>query len=74
MKYAILLLAGLTLAACDPSDLTPAQTTAICHALMGPLRYNTYDKASKRYAAILLAMDLKQRNQVWQGLRCSRSR
>lgn len=62
---------ALALAGCDPQDLTPAQTKAICHAMIGPIRYNTSNKLSKRYAAILLAMDLKQRNQVYTALRCA---
>lgn len=64
----------LALAGCDPQDLTPAQTKAICHAMIGPIRYNTANKLSKRYAAIYLAMDLKQRNQVYTELRCAYQR
>lgn len=60
------------LGGCDLSsyDLTKADTPAICKALIGPIKYNTYNKLSKRYAAILLAMDLRQRNEVWQALHC----
>jgi hypothetical protein len=61
-------------AACTPQDLTPAQTRSICHAMVGPIRYNTYDKTSQRYAAQLLALDLKQRNQIYVALKCLRRR
>jgi len=70
----ILLVASVLLAGCDESALGPGQRTAICNALIGPIRYNTFNKASQRYAAILLAMDLKQRNQVGQRLGCSQYR
>lgn len=69
--YVILALLGLILlTGCDPQDLSPGQTSAVCKALIGPIRYNTYDPNSQRYAAILLAMDLKQRNQVGYWLHC----
>jgi len=61
---------ALTLGACQTPDLTHADLPAICKALIGPIRYNTYNKASKRYAAILLGLDLAQRNEVWRRLRC----
>lgn len=64
----------LALAGCDPQNLTPAQVKAICHAMIGPIRYNSLNKQSKRYAAIYLAMDLKQRNQVYVGLGCAYQR
>ncbi len=66
-----LLAVGLLLAACDPQDL-PVQTRApICHALIGPIRYDTYHKSSQRYAAAVLALDLKQRNRVYIKLGCA---
>lgn len=66
------LLAGF--AGCTPQDLSPAQTKTICRALVGPIKYNTYNTASQRYAAILLALDLKQRNQIWTALHCGGKR
>jgi len=71
---AVVILGFLSLVACQPQDLTKAQTRAICHAMVGPIRYNTYDKASQRYAAQLLALDLKQRNQIYTALRCGKQR
>jgi hypothetical protein len=70
IKLLPLLIVAALVAGCDPQDLTPAQTKAICHAMIGPIRYNSLNPQSKRYAAIYLAMDLKQRNQVYTGLRC----
>ena len=56
---------------CDPaSQLTPAQTKDICTALIGPIRYNTYNPKSGRYSGHILALDLKQRNQIGAYLRC----
>jgi hypothetical protein len=63
-------LVSLLTCSCGPDDLSPNQKTAICRALIGPIRYNTFDKTSQRYAAILLALDLKQRNQVGARLGC----
>ena len=61
---------AFALAACTPADLTTVQRNTICTALQNPIKYNTYNKASARYAAWLLAADLKTRNQVGQALRC----
>ena len=69
MKWCIPLVAIL-LAGCGPNDLTPAQTTAICHALIGPIHYNTYNPKSGRYSGHVLALDLHQRNLVGQYLHC----
>lgn len=70
---AVLILGALTLTGCatvrGPSSITP-----ICTALIGPIKYNTYVKSSKRYAGSALAPDLKQRNQVGQFLGCPKYR
>jgi hypothetical protein len=61
----------LGLAGCGPGDELPPSTIApICSALIGPIKYNTTNKMSKRFAAALLAMDLKQRNQVGRNIGC----
>jgi len=60
------------LASCDPADLTPTQTRTICRAMVGPIQYNTFDAKSRRYAAVLLALDLNQRNQIYTRLHCGR--
>ena len=70
MKYVVILLGGLLLAGCDPGDLSQAQTKAICHALIGPIHYNTYNPKSGRYSGHVLALDLHQRNLVGRYLHC----
>lgn len=50
--------------------LGPTQIKPVCDALIGPIRYNTYKITSGRYAGKTLALDLKQRNQVGEGLHC----
>jgi hypothetical protein len=67
---ALLALLAVAPASCNPNNVPAADRATICEALIGPLRYNTANKASQRYAAVLLAMDLKQRNQVWTALGC----
>ncbi len=56
------------------SELRPSDKSAVCRALVGPIKYNTANKESKRYAGILLGLDLKQRNQIGQGLGCPQYR
>ena len=60
-------------AGCTPEDLTPVQRNTICHALVKGIPYNTYDKNSQRYAAALLALDVKQHNQIWLALHCGKT-
>jgi hypothetical protein len=69
----ILTIATLLMGAADPggcAQLSPAGLQAICAALVGPIRYNTYNKNSPRHAGPVLGMDLKQRNQIGQRLGC----
>jgi hypothetical protein len=47
---------------------------AVCAALVGPIKYNTENKASKRYAAELLALDLATRNKIGESLNCPKYR
>lgn len=58
------------LTGCDPQGLPPNSRAAICEAVVGPIRYNSTDKHSGRYAARLLVPDLKQRNQIGRRLGC----
>ena len=53
------------------SGLGPTEVKPICDALIGPIRYNTYQIKSGRYAGQVLALDLKQRNQVGERLGCT---
>ena len=39
-------------------------------ALIGPIKYNSTTKTSKRFAGSALVPDLKQRNQVGEWLGC----
>jgi hypothetical protein len=72
MKFVMFAVFAVLLAGCQTTtpNLRTSDKSAICRALIGPIRYNSLDKDSKRFAAALLALDLKQRNQVGQGLRC----
>jgi hypothetical protein len=65
-----LVLAAIVLGACDKDALPPATIAPICQALIGPIKYNSTVPGSKRFAAALLAMDLKERNQVGRNLGC----
>ncbi len=67
---ALLLLLAVAPAGCDPNTVPAADRATICEALIGPITYNSFNKSSQRYAAVILAMDLKQRNQVWTQLGC----
>ena len=71
-RIGIIVLLGL-LSACTPQDLTPVQRATICHALVKGIPYNTYDKESLRYAGMLLALDVKQHNQIWLSLKCGKA-
>ncbi len=66
----ILILTAPLLGACDVGGLPPATIAPVCQALIGPIKYNSTNKMSKRFAAALLAMDLKQRNQVGRNIGC----
>ena len=67
-----LFVASVILAGCATSlsRLPPSTIAPICKALIGPIKYNSLSPTSKRFAAALLAMDLKQRNQVGRNLGC----
>ena len=61
------LLAG-ALGAC--ATTAPTSFAPTCTALIGPIKYNTFVKTSRRYSGPDLALDLKARNQVGQTLGC----
>ncbi len=69
LPIALLLLGAAGPAGCTP-NLSPAGLYAVCSALVGPIRYNRFNKASGRYAGPILGLDLKQRNQIGQRLGC----
>jgi hypothetical protein len=62
------------LAGCQTDGVTPNSLLPVCTALIGPIEYNTYSKASARYAGPKLAPDLKRRNQVGKYLGCKQFR
>ena len=68
----ILILAAVaaSLGACTDEDGNPIDLAPICHALIKPIRYNTYKVTSGRYAGATLAIDLKRRNEIWDKLKC----
>jgi hypothetical protein len=75
IKRAVIILLGcFVLAGCDPQGLPPSSRAAICAAVVGPIRYNSTDRQSGRYAARLLVPDLKQRNQIGRRLGCPQYR
>jgi hypothetical protein len=71
MTRGIALITSLMLAGCATTNgLSPTQVKPVCTALIGPLRYNTFNKDSRRHAGPDLAVDLHQRNSVGQQLGC----
>lgn len=46
------------------------QIKPVCTALIGPIKYNTYNSKSHRFAGDQLATDLAARNRVGQYLGC----
>ena len=70
MNKIALLILPLLLSGCVTDGLSPTQLRPICAALVGPIKYNTFNKASRRYAADLLAMDIHQRNDIGRQLGC----
>ena len=70
MRVMVIILAAIALSGCVTDGLSPTQLRPICAALVGPIKYNTFNKASRRYAADLLAMDIHQRNDIGRQLGC----
>lgn len=60
----LVLLSGCT-------TLAATQTTGpVCEALVGPIKYTSATKTSRRFAGPDLAPDLAVRNRVGKNLRC----
>lgn len=72
MRYIILCLIAVLLAGCETDGVGPSSLKPVCAALIGPIKYNTFNKASQRYAAKVLAVDLSKRNQVGRRLGCQK--
>lgn len=67
--FSIILLSML--AACQTIEAPLSQTAPVCKVLIGPIRYNSTVKTSRRYAGPDLAPDLNRRNQVGLNLKCA---
>lgn len=67
MIRAISLLIVLLLGACNTTGATPK---AVCDALLTPIKYNSQNTKSQRYAGPALAPDLAQHNRVGMNLAC----
>lgn len=69
-KEIVIFAALLGLTGCGPEDLPPSAIPPVCRALVGPIKYNSTDPMSQRYAAYLLSLDLHQRNEIGRRLGC----
>ena len=67
---ATLCILGVLVAGCGTEDIPPSAIPPICRALVGPIKYNSKNVMSQRYAAYLLALDLHQRNVIGKKLGC----
>jgi hypothetical protein len=74
MRIMFIPLVAILLSGCVTDGLSPTQLRPICAALVGPIKYNTFDAKSRRYAADLLAMDIHQRNDIGRQLGCPQYR
>ena len=52
----------------------PSDKNAVCKALKDPIRYNSQNPKSARFAGAALALDLKQRNEIGRQLNCPQFR
>jgi hypothetical protein len=69
-RLTLVFAALLLLTGCGVEDIPPSAIPPICHALVGPIKYNSTNVMSQRYAAYLLALDLHQRNEIGRKLGC----
>jgi hypothetical protein len=74
MKKLFILLLALPLGGCFETLQQPITLNPICEAIIGPIQYNSTNKASSRYAAPNLVSDLKERNDVGVRLNCPQYR
>lgn len=57
----------IVLAGCTTDGVTPK---AVCDALLGPIRYNSTNPKSERFAGRKLAPDIAEHNRVGTNLAC----
>ena len=62
------------LTACAGGPRPVKSLTPVCTALIGPIKYNTFNPKSGRYAGKQLAPDLHERNTVGRNLDCPQYR
>lgn len=67
---AISVVLALALGGCITTSQSTRTTTPVCDALVGPIKYNSTVKTSRRFAGPDLAPDLVVRNRVGMNLRC----
>lgn len=70
LKWIPIGVVALLLSGCGPEDLPPSAIPPICRALVGPIKYNSSNIMSKRYAGYLLTLDIHQRNEIGRKLGC----
>lgn len=70
LKYIPIIGLVFLLGGCDPGALPPSSIAPICRALVGPIKYNSTNVMSQRYAAYLLTLDLHARNEIGRKLGC----
>ena len=69
-RLTLVFAALLVLTGCNVADIPPSAIPPICRALVGPIKYNSTNAMSQRYAAYLLSLDLHQRNEIGRKLGC----
>lgn len=74
MKVFAPLFALVLLSGCMTTGMMPIDERPVCTAMIGPLKYNEKNLHSRRHAGPDLALDLKARNQVGEGLGCPQYR
>lgn len=52
------------------ADAPPSSLKPVCAALGKPIKYNSTNPLSDRYAARLLAPDIAEKNRIGRNLRC----
>lgn len=74
IKRVFALLFILLLAGCATTGLKVDSNGPVCDALVGPIRYTSVQKASRRFAGADLAAELAKRNRVGTNLKCPQYR
>lgn len=70
----ILLILSLLSACATQTTVHINSISPVCSALIGPIRYNSTNQSSPRFAGRVLARDLHVRNAVGVNLRCPKYR